>query len=403
MDLFNYKRNLHNHGNSLSQVRRNQSDEIINATFESDPAYKRVYILTKDGWKFEDAKYQLHSTPTILKDAVDYYLQFRPKVHYPIGSYVFVPDDIEVQFNFSDSELSNPFSLQDDKITRFCWFIVGCDDSLSYVRHNILKCNWNFKWIYDGEIKTCWGANRSANSYTSGTWRDDISSSLDNLTSAWLPDIFYTYGNKLNELGLCDNRTIMHNQRFMLSNNILDPKVYQVTKIVDLSPSGIIKLSIKQDELNRDRDNIDLQICDYYNSEGENQISQPEPFNTSKYNTSKIICCTLNENNELIFDNINQNFTLALGQSSYYYVKFSDDNVISEWYVNLISDSDDISGKDRTYYEGLISITKFDNNVIAIKPAKANSLKGKKFELCVSDSNGDYFSSIVLEVSNHET
>ena len=399
MDLFSYKKNLQNRGNDLSQVRRNQSDEIINATFESDPAYKRVYILTRDGWKFEDAKYQLHSTPSILKDAVDYYLQFRPKVRYSIGSYVFVPDDRELELNFTDKELDNPFSLPDDEITQHCWFIVGRDDSLAYVRHNILKCNWNFKWIYNGKINTCWGANRSANSYTSGTWRDEISSSLDNLTSAWLPDTFYTYGDKLGELGLCDNRTILHNQRFMLSNNILDPKVYQVTKIVDLSPSGIIKLSIKQDELNRNNDNIDLQICDYYNSEGESQISQPEPFNTSKYNTSKIIYCTLNKNNELILNKEFSNLTLALGHVSYYYVKFSDDNIIPEWYINLIDESHSISDKDKVYYEGLISITKFDNNVIAIRPAKANSLKGKKFELCVSDSNGDYFSSIVLEVA----
>lgn len=167
MDLFSYKKNLQNRGNDLSQVRRNQSDEIINATFESDPAYKRVYILTRDGWKFEDAKYQLHSTPSILKDAVDYYLQFRPKVRYPIGSYVFVPDDRELELNFTDKELDNPFSLPDDEITQHCWFIVGRDDSLAYVRHNILKCNWNFKWIYNGKINTCWGANRSANSYTS--------------------------------------------------------------------------------------------------------------------------------------------------------------------------------------------------------------------------------------------
>lgn len=167
MDLFSYKKNLQNRGNNMSQVRRKQSDEIINATFKSDPAYKRVYILTKDGWKFEDAKYQLHSTPSILKDAVDYYLQFRPQVRYPIGSYVFVPDDMELELNFTGIELDNPFSLSDDEIIQYCWFIVGRDDSLAYVRHNILKCNWNFRWIYDGKINSCWGANRSANSYTS--------------------------------------------------------------------------------------------------------------------------------------------------------------------------------------------------------------------------------------------
>ena len=166
MDFLSYQEVLKSRGNNLAQARRIQSDENINATFTSDPAYKRVYILTKNGWKFEDAKYQFHSTPSISKDPVDYYLQFRPKVHYPIGSYVFIPDDTNFEINLTEAELKEPFSLPEEKITQL-WFLVGRDESLAYVRYNALKCNWNFKWLYKGQIYSCWGANRSANSYTS--------------------------------------------------------------------------------------------------------------------------------------------------------------------------------------------------------------------------------------------
>lgn len=78
-----------------------------------------------------------------------------------------------------------------------------------------------------------------------------------------MPDIYYAYGNNLYELGLDDNRTVMHEQRFMLSNNILDPKVYQVTKVTDLNPSGVIKYSIKQDDLDNKRDNVEYKTSLY--------------------------------------------------------------------------------------------------------------------------------------------
>ena len=78
MNVTSYKKYLASRGNTLGQIKRTQSDVLMNSTFTTDPSYKRIYILTKDGWKWEDAKYQTHSAPSILKDPVDYYLQFRP-------------------------------------------------------------------------------------------------------------------------------------------------------------------------------------------------------------------------------------------------------------------------------------------------------------------------------------
>mgnify|MGYP004596765991 CR=1 FL=1 len=40
-----------------------------------------------------DAKYVFHQDQSISKDAVDWYLQFRPGVEFPIGTIVIVPDD----------------------------------------------------------------------------------------------------------------------------------------------------------------------------------------------------------------------------------------------------------------------------------------------------------------------
>lgn len=391
-----YKSHLASQGSNLAQIKKTQSDMIINSTFTADAQYKRVYILTRDGWKWEDAKYQRHSKLSILKDAVDYYLQFRPKVHYPIGSYVFVPDDTDFDINISGHELDNPFSLPNERITQL-WFIVGRDDAAAYVRYNILKCNWKFQWIYKNELYSCWGANRSANSYTSGKWTDELSSSLDNLTAAWVPDLYYAYGNDMYTLKLGDTRTIMHEQRFMLTNNILDPKVYQVTKIIDLNPSGIIKLSIKQDELNNKTDNIQLRICDYYTESGDQKtetIQHPQMMKTN----SHIQWMALNDDGELepLIDKSRQ--VLYIGKNSYFEYTLPYSDMTSEWNLHIINENNEYSEREASYYNGLMKMTVLDNVSISIKPGKARSLIGKLFTLSATDNNGDNLSSIVLEV-----
>lgn len=193
-----------------------------------------------------------------------------------------------------------------------------------------------------------------------------------------------------------DNRTIMHEQRFMFSNNDLDPKIYQVTKIVDLSPQGIIKLSIKQDEYNENRDNVELRICDYYTDGGNNRVTESASKFTDKNKTSCITWMTLDANGELI-ENISEKY-LTLGKTSYFKVDFSDENVSPEWRIELFDPYHEQDEETTAYYEGLISLTPFDDSVLALKPGKAKSLLGKGFNLCVCDKNGDYHSSVTVEV-----
>ena len=115
----------------------------MNQTFTNDIAYRKCYI---DGEPV-DAKYITYTYYSISKDFVDYHLQFRPGVHFPMGKYVDIPDDTG---------------------TYNRWLIVGRSDEPQFVKYNILKCNWVLKWIIDGEIHECLGVLRSRNSYNSG-------------------------------------------------------------------------------------------------------------------------------------------------------------------------------------------------------------------------------------------
>ena len=396
MNIASYKNYLSSRGTTLGQVKRTQSDVVMNNTFTLDPTYKKVYILTKDGWKWEDAKYQFHSAPSISKDAVDYYLQFRPKVHYPVGSYVIVPDDTSFDINLTKDEIDKPFTQPIENRSQW-WIIVGRDEANAYVRYMILKCDWNFKWVYKGKLMTCWACSKSASSYTSGRWTDEVSSSLDNLTNSWLPDTYHVYGDKLEELGMCDTRTVLYNQRFFLSNNDLEPKIYQVTKVLDINPQGIIKLSIKQDELNEKRDNIELRICDYYTDEGDMLVDIPIIESPNVEKTSVVNWLTTDEYGEIV-EGVESK--LELGKTYYFSVQFSDEDIDPQWKVEVIDDNNEYTDEDKAKYIGYMKLTKFDSTTLALKPAKASSLKGKKFILSVSDMNGDYKSSIRLEVAD---
>lgn len=218
---------------------------------------------------------------------------------------------------------------------------------------------------------------------------------MDNLTAAWLPDTYYIYKDNLSNLGLYDNRTILYEQRFMLTNNKIEPKVYQTTKVTDTAPHGIIKLSLKQDEFNTVRDNVDLLVCDYYSSSGETHVGDIED-NYEQDNSIKISSMFINDVDELEqSDDIST--SLFVGETSYYNVTFSGTESDIEWKLSILNDIG-LDEEETTYYEGLIKMDNYDKHTISLRPAKARSLIGKRFILSAITISGKYYSSIELEV-----
>lgn len=169
-----YKALLASQGSHLGEVRKNRADMIMNATFKGDIGYRQVYILDKEeGWKYTDAKFTKHAASSIQKDEVDSFLQFRPKEHYPVGTYVFIPDDTSYELDINEED-----PLWDG--AKNLWLIVGRTDNRQFVQYLVLQCNWKLKWIvgYGDQKKllSCWAVIRNANSYTSGVWNDYVNS-----------------------------------------------------------------------------------------------------------------------------------------------------------------------------------------------------------------------------------
>ena len=52
----------------------------------------------------------------------------------------------------------------------------------------------------------------------------------------------------------------------MLSDSSVRPLVYEVSKLEDVFPLGTTKVTLKQDHYNPSTDNVELKICNYYQS-----------------------------------------------------------------------------------------------------------------------------------------
>ena len=406
--LENYQNMLLNKGSNLSEVRKNQSDMIMNATFMNDVGYKKVYILSKEnGWEYVDAKYGKHASYSILKDAVDSYLQFRPQVHYPVGTYVFIPDDTSPKIGFYEYQPEDPFKDLNFTVNKL-WMIVGRDDATQFVRYNIIRCNWNFRWVYklhgEYQIMHVWGSVRNANSYTSGVWTADYMTQLDQITSAWMPDTYQLYGDKLSEFDICDSRYIQHDERFMITNNIIDPKIYRVTKVQDLVPLGLVKMTLKQTEFDPRVDNPNLLLCNYYDRMGEIKPIETEIVDDKQY-VSIIYQGIINSNGELEKgEEISNIVPIDIGKTIYFITEFYDEdfireNVESEYRIEVVDENNTLSNEDKQYLEKLVKITVLDINTISIKVGKSIKVSGTQYKLSIQDKDGHYSSSIVLEVN----
>jgi hypothetical protein len=72
------------------------------------------------------------------------------------------------------------------------------------------------------------------------------------MTAIWVPTNINT-------------QTIGYNQRFLISDVGRKPALcYEVSKISDTSPIGLIKFSLTQTTFNEETDNVDLMIADYW-------------------------------------------------------------------------------------------------------------------------------------------
>lgn len=244
-------------------------------------------------------------------------------------------------------------------------------------------------------------------------WASDYSLQLDNITNAWVPDLYYVYKDKLSDFNLCDTRYMEHEQRFVMSYNKINPKVYEITKVVDLNPMGVINLTLKQDEWDEKRDNKELLICNYYDDTGETQIIIPEAEPQDTTLTSYIYTAHINEDGELELDLVDQEIRdtdynkLEINGTYYFVAEYYTGTVggeqiveperKSEWKLNL-KDTDGLTDAEIKHLDNMMIMETIDDNIISIHPKRAKALIGHTFTLTVTDMTGESRSTMDVEV-----
>ena len=110
-----------------------------------------------------------------------------------------------------------------------------------------------------------------------------------------------------------------------------------------------------------------------------------------------IIEMSLDENDELVSQDF-YNSILLMGKRYFYRASLGTDYVIATWDVKLKDDGNEYTDEEKKYYEGLIKLVTYDDDVVEVKPSKASSLVGKHFILSAIDRDGQHKVNIEWEV-----
>ena len=293
-----------NGAKTIGQIRKEESDFLMEQTWDGDLQSKPCYIYDfyhdDKPWLAEDithenttktkidAKFIVTKYSSIDKDQVEYHLQFRPSQ--PVR---FTEDD---ELYYYETDYKKRYSTQfpiglfvdipDEKNVYRKWLIVAKEEGNQFLKYSVLPCDYYLHWIEVNGTerikRKMWCVSRAMNSYTSGRWIDRYMLGLDDIQKIWIPinpiteQLSYIEENK--------------NKRLVLSALIKKPHVWQISKVENTKPLGIIKITLDQDSWDEHTDYVNLETgemyADYYTSDiTPTDPTEPTPTPSSNYST----------------------------------------------------------------------------------------------------------------------
>lgn len=282
----------YNAAKTLGQIHKEESDWLMEETWEEDLESKICYIydyfhddqpLLKDHMTYEnttktmiDAKFIVKSYQSIDKDQVEYYVQFKPSQKNEFSEedelYYFETDYRSKYGN--DDFIGLYIDIPDDKGIYRKWLICSKEPANQFVKYLILPVTYNLNWIekvgQNRYKRKMWAVLRNQNSYTIGVYTDRYFTRPDNQQKIWLPLNSITEKLWYNDE---DSKTM----RLIISAPTENPIVFAVTKIENVQPFGLQKLTIYQKAFNPHTDYIEKDSngkiigmwADYYGSNVE--------------------------------------------------------------------------------------------------------------------------------------
>ena len=254
-----FRKRMDRRGSFMGETMRRQSDMIVNATWLNSVAARRVQVKWLNRGlpptytnvnEFEDpidAHFELKSAYSLNSGESPYYLTFRP------GELVRHPE-IKVGADVSIPNVDN--------IPEW-WMIVFIEDDNELKKSYIMKCNWVFKWVVDGKIYSHLGVLRNGSS-TREADENAYTTMVNGNGVMWMATNF-------------DTQTLKHGQRLLISDEgRMPPLCYSIGDIIDTRPIGLTKFVLSQGTYDSVHDNAELMLANYYDSNVEPEVSDPE-------------------------------------------------------------------------------------------------------------------------------
>lgn len=274
-----------NNAKTIGQMHKEESELLMEETWDNDIESKKCYIYDyfhddkpnlAEGMTYEnttktsiDAKFIVTKYQSIDKDQVEYHIQFRPsqRVRFDEGDELYYFEKEYKNRYYVNFPIGLYIDIPDEKNIYRKWLIVSKEEGNQFLKYSILPCDYYLQWIDNTGSKRfkrkMWCVSRAMNSYTSGRWINRYLLSLDDIQKIWIPI------NKFTEnLSYIDGEG--KNQRIILSALISRPLVWQISKVENTKPLGIIKITLDQDTFDDHTDYVNLEtgemFADYYDS-----------------------------------------------------------------------------------------------------------------------------------------
>ena len=265
--------NAKNNGaKTIGQIYKEQSDEMMNWTWDNDIQSKICYIYDfyhddqprlAEGMTYEnttktriDAKFIVKSYQSMDKDQVEYYIQFKPtqKTHFSeYDELYYFETDYRKKYH-NENFIGLYIDIPNDENIYEKWMILRTEPANQFPKYLILKCNYELMWIENNgteKIKRrMWAVLKMQSSYNSGLWTDLRFTSQENQDKVWLPlnqiteKIWYTSESS-------------KNMRVLVGSYTDKAIAWQISKVENAQPLGVQKLTLYQDFFDQHRDYIE--------------------------------------------------------------------------------------------------------------------------------------------------
>lgn len=289
-----------NNAKTLGQIYKEESDFLMEETWDNSIASKTCYIydhfhddfftdehgITRslaEGMTYEntnktkiDAKFIVKSYQSMDKDQVEYYLMFRPSqpVRFNEGDDLYYYEtDFRKRYG-ATFPIGLWVDLPDDRGVYHKWLICRNEPANQFPKYLILPANYELMWVEKNNEKRIkrrmWCVLRQQMSYTSGVYVDRVFGHTDNQNKLILPM------NSITEkFWYTDDDS--KNMRVIVSALMENPTVWKITKCESASPLGLQKLTLYTNFFNEHTDYVNFETGEMYANYFDSEIAPTDP------------------------------------------------------------------------------------------------------------------------------